>query len=259
MNLLFITLRNNIENDKIFKVINMNSKYLSIYNEIMNKIKYGEIKSNTKLASENELMKQYNVSRDTIRKALNLLAQNGYIQKIKGKGSFVLDINKFDFPVSGLISFKELAEKMGEKSKTILHELALVKPDEFLMKQLNVSKNDKVWKIVRVRNIGNERIILDKDFINKKHVPALTKDICEDSIYEYIENELMIKIGFAKKEITVEQATKEDKKYLDLKKHNMVVVVRSHVYLDDTSLFQYTESRHRPDKFRFVDFARRNR
>lgn len=237
----------------------MNSKYVSIYNEIMDKIENGQIESNTKLSSENELMKQYNVSRDTIRKALNLLAQNGYIQKIKGKGSFVLDINKFDFPVSGLISFKELAEKMGKKSETILHELAEIKPDEFLMKQLNASKDDEIWKIIRVRKIGTERIILDKDFINRKYVSMLTKDICENSIYEYIENTLMLKIGFAKKEITVEQSTKEDKKCLDLKKQNMVVVVRSHVYLDDTSLFQYTESRHRPDKFRFVDFARRNR
>ena len=36
-----------------------------------------------------------------------------------------------------------------------------------------------------------------------------------------------------------------------------IVVVRNFVYLDDASLFQYTESRHRLDKFRFVDFARR--
>jgi GntR family transcriptional regulator, trehalose operon transcriptional repressor len=36
-----------------------------------------------------------------------------------------------------------------------------------------------------------------------------------------------------------------------------VVVIRSQVYLDDANLFQFTESRHRPDKFRFVDFARR--
>ena len=52
-------------------------------------------------------------------------------------------------------------------------------------------------------------------------------------------------------------ATEEDKKYLDMKSFDMVVVVRSYTYLDDTSLFQYTESRHRPDKFKFVDFARR--
>lgn len=30
-----------------------------------------------------------------------------------------------------------------------------------------------------------------------------------------------------------------------------IVVIKSLVYLEDTSLFQYTESRHRPDKFRF--------
>ena len=37
----------------------------------------------------------------------------------------------------------------------------------------------------------------------------------------------------------------------------MVVVVKSYTYLEDRSLFQYTESRHRTDKFKFVDFARR--
>ncbi|QEK12815.1 trehalose operon repressor [Crassaminicella thermophila] len=235
----------------------MNSKYLNIYNEIASKIENGEIKPNEKLSSENELVKEYDTSRETIRKALNLLAQNGYIQKIRGKGSFVLDINKFDFPVSGLISFKELAEKIGKKSKTILHALEIIKPDKFLMNQLNISQNEDVWKVIRVREIGNEKIILDKDFFNKKLVPTLTRQVCEDSIYEYIENKLELKISFAKKVITVEVPTEEDRKYLDLDEYSMIVVVKNYVYLDDASLFQYTESRHRPDKFRFVDFARR--
>ena len=122
-------------------------------------------------------MGEFNVSRDTIRKSLNMLEQNGYIQKTKGKGSFVLDINKFDFPVSGVVSFKEIASELG------------------------------------------------------------------------------LKIAYAKKEITVQNATEEDKKYLDMKSFDMVVVVKSYTYLDDTSLFQYTESRHRPDKFVFIDFT----
>ena len=65
-------------------------------------------------------------------------------------------------------------------------------------------------------------------------------------------------LAYAKKEITVQNATEEDKKYLDMKGFDMIVVVKSYTYLDDTSLFQYTESRHRPDKFVFVDFARRH-
>ncbi|OPJ55403.1 trehalose operon repressor [Alkalithermobacter paradoxus] len=235
----------------------MNSKYLSIYNEIVRKIENGELSRDSKLLSENEYMKEYNVSRDTIRKALNLLEQDGYIQKIKGKGSFVLDINKFDFPISGIISFKELSQRMNLKSETIVNELELIQPDAFISKQLNITKKDKVWKVVRSRKIGNKRIILDKDYIVHNFVPCLTKEICEKSIYEYIENELNLKISFAKKEITVEAATDEDKKYLDLKDYSMVAVVKSYTYLDDTSLFQYSESRHRPDKFKFVDFARR--
>lgn len=236
----------------------MDSKYLMIYNEIASKIDNGIIESNTKLLSENQMMQQYGVSRDTVRKALHLLEQNGYIQKIKGKGSVVLDINKIDFPVSGLTSFKELSQKLGKEVKTLVQDLELIKPDKFLRQQLNLSGSDEVWKVLRIRQIGNKKIILDKDFFNKKFVPFLDQKICEDSIYEYLENELGIRISFAKKEITVQQATEEDKEYLDMENYNMIVVVKNHVYLDDTSLFQYTESRHRPDKFRFVDFARRS-
>lgn len=235
----------------------MEIKYLSIYNDIMNAIENNDIKSGEKLPSENELMEKYSVSRDTIRKALDLLEGNGYIHKIKGKGSFVLDVNKFDFPITGIISFKELSEKMGVKSNTILHELALINPDRFLIKKLELSKDDSIWRVIRSREINGERIILDKDYFNSKYVPKLTEEICTSSIYEYIEENLGLSIGFAKKEITVQQVSNEDRKYLDLEDFNMVVVVKSYTYLDDTSLFQYTESRHRPDKFRFVDFARR--
>lgn len=236
----------------------MNSKYLTIYNEILSKIENGLYPSNTKLPSENELMEQYNVSRDTIRKSLNLLEDSGHIHKIKGKGSLILDINKFNFPVSGITSFKELTQNMGVKSETIVQELESVKPNKFLKAQLDLSDEAEAWKVIRVRKIDGKRIILDKDFFNKEFVPILTEEICKDSIYEYIEKALGLRISFAKKEITVQQCTEEDKKYLDCENYNMIVVVKSYTYLNDTSLFQYTESRHRPDKFKFVDFARRS-
>ena len=54
-------------------------------------------------------------------------------------------------------------------------------------------------------------------------------------------------------------ATEEDRKFLDMAPYDMVVVVKSYTYLSSNELFQYTESRHRPDKFRFVDLAKRNR
>jgi GntR family trehalose operon transcriptional repressor len=240
-------------------VVFMTNKYLTIYNNIVEQIKSGEIHPQSLLPSENELKDQFDTSRETIRKALNLLSQNGYIQKVRGKGSIVIDISKFDFPVSGLVSFKELAKKMGSKPKTIVNELELIKADDFIRKQLQLSSKDLVWKVIRTREMGGEKIILDKDFLYKKYVPSLTEEICTDSIYQYLENELNLTISFAKKEIVVEEPTEEDRTLLDLEGFHNVVVIKNYVYLDDATLFQYTESRHRPDKFRFVDFARRTR
>ncbi|SDN71930.1 trehalose operon repressor [Alkalicoccus daliensis] len=236
----------------------MQNKYLLIYREIADKIQAGTFKAGEKLPSEHELVQTYSTSRETIRKALNQLAQNGYIQKVQGKGSIVLDTQKFDFPVSGLVSFKELADNLGESHKTYVEKLALIEPDDFLQTQLHALPQEGIWEVHRVREIENERIILDKDFFKQMYVEKLTEEICRNSIYDYIENELHMMISFAKKEITVGEPTDEDRKYLDLEGFSNIVVVKNYVYFDDASLFQYTESRHRPDRFKFVDFARRS-
>lgn len=236
----------------------MKRKYDLIYQGLVERIEHEEWGVGQLLPSENELKDQYQTSRETIRKALNLLSQNGYIQKVRGKGSVIIERNKFDFPVSGLVSFKELAVKIDQDVKTIVHDLSLLKPDKFLQNQLHVTKHEKVWHVTRAREFSGERVILDKDFLIKSKVPALTTDICQDSIYAYLENELDLTISFAKKEITVEEPTEEDYQLLDLEAFNNIVVIKNYVYLDDATLFQYTESRHRPDRFRFVDFARRH-
>ncbi len=236
----------------------MNNKYVKIYDELVSSIQEGTLKAHTKLPSENELAQHYGTTRETIRKALKLLSEHGYIQKMQGRGSVVLDVKKFEFPISGLVSFKELAEKLGQRAKTTLQKLESITPNDYIREQLKVKSSDKVWEVVRVRELDDEKVILDKDYLNKKVIPSITERICENSLFEYIENELGLVISFAKKEITVETPTEEDQMYLDLEGHANIVVVKNYVYLDNANLFQYTESRHRPDKFRFVDFARRN-
>ncbi len=61
------------------------NKYLSIYEELVEKIQSGQLKPSTKLPSENELVKEYVTSRETVRKALTMLSQNGYIKKLGEK------------------------------------------------------------------------------------------------------------------------------------------------------------------------------
>ncbi|PPA70260.1 trehalose operon repressor [Jeotgalibacillus proteolyticus] len=235
------------------------NKYLNIFQELSKDIENGVYESNTLLPSEHELCERFSTSRETIRKALTLLSQNGFIQKMQGKGSLVLDVSKMTFPVSGLVSFKELQESLGRDIKTDVHKLELNEAPEQLASQLECDEGALVWEIVRARTIQGERVILDKDWLLQSQVPSLTEEICSDSIYAYLENHLGLNISYAKKEITVESATEEDRVLLDLEGYSHIVLVKNFVHLEDTTIFQYTESRHRLDKFKFVDFARRRK
>lgn len=237
--------------------MNLNSKYVFIYHKLIEQIEKGNFPVGSKIPSEKSLMEQFLVSRDTIRKSLQMLEQNGYINKIKGKGSFILDTSKFNFPVSGLVSFKELSSHLGKSVETVVENLEVIVPGNYIKEQLQIEDQTRVWKVVRARKIDGKKIILDKEYYNADIVEDLTKEICEGSIFNYIENTLKLTIGFAKKEIVVQACTDDDRKYLDLEGHDMVVVVNTYIYLDDGLLIQYGQSRHRPDKFKFVDFARR--
>ncbi|CAM4003543.1 trehalose operon repressor [Saccharibacillus endophyticus] len=236
----------------------MNKNIFSqIYTDYTQRIETGLLKTGIKLPSENEIAEEYATSRETVRKALHLLSQNGYIHKIRGKGSYVLDINRMEFPISGLVSFKELSERLGRPARTLVHETIRIPCPQNVARQLQITEQEEVWKVVRAREIEEEKVILDKDYFLASVIPALTAEIAADSIYAYLEGDCSLKIAYAKKEISVEKVSAEDKRLLDLGRDTHIVVVRNYVHLEDTTLFQYTESRHRLDKFQFVDFARR--
>lgn len=233
------------------------SKYEAIYRDILGRIEQNVYTAGDTLPGEYELMRIYEASRDTVRKALLLLAQNGYIQKSKGRGSIVLDRQRYDFPVSGVVSFKELADKMDQEVRTKVICLEKTHPDERIQRIFHMHPDDDIWLIQRVRMIDHEAVILDTDILDAAIIPELSEDILKTSLYAYIEDTLHLKIAYAEKEITCQNASGLDTKVLDMKQYDMVVNVESCTYLDDARIFQYTNSRHRPDKFRFKDFARR--
>ncbi|MFO7814630.1 MAG: GntR family transcriptional regulator [Halanaerobiales bacterium] len=63
-------------------------KYIKIKNDIEEMINKGDIKPGNKLPTENQLAKEYDVSRHTVRKALNILRQEGILYKKQGVGTF---------------------------------------------------------------------------------------------------------------------------------------------------------------------------
>lgn len=231
-------------------------KYQEIFNDLQEKILNGSYLAGVLLPTEKELQDQYKVSRDTVRKALRLLTEKGLIQKVQGRGSQVLKQELLNFPVSGLTSYKELVDGLGLNSQTRVISLDLMTVDEQTALQTGFPEGSQVWKLLRTRSIDGIVSVLDLDYLAKDCVPNLTQEIAQTSIYAHLEEELGLDISYAQKEITIQASTERERLLMD-NQDDYLVLIRSRVYLGDTRQFQYTESRHKIDKFQFVDFARR--
>ena len=228
--------------------------------DLEGKIKNKTVKENELLPCENELVKHYDASRATVRQALKILEERGLIQKQKGRGSVVIASSKLNFPISGLTSYKELQASLGFESSTHVVTFEKLIIDQELANQTLFKLGTEVWHILRTRQIDGKAVVLDRDFIKYDIAPDMTREAVADSLYHYLENQLNIDISFAQKEITIDFINDEDKKRLDLNPLDRhVVSVKSHVFLNDATIFQYTDSRHQVDKFQFTEFARRQK
>jgi len=230
-------------------------KYLVIYHDLLSDIQTKKITSGDILPSNQQLVLRYGVSRETVRKAIQLLADEGYIQTIRGKGSLVLNTDRLLFPLSTIKSYQEIVEQNDLSSQNrILKNIKHVLVPERLRFG---SPEMYAQLIVRERIVDGEPTILDYDYVNEElvaDVPIAKKT----SLFSYFEDDLNLNIDYAVKHLTVESAEYDDCHYLKISQTVPILVVRSETHLADNRILSYTESRHRGDKFSSVEFARRH-
>ncbi|MCD8837320.1 trehalose operon repressor [Mammaliicoccus sciuri] len=235
------------------------NKYMKIYQSICEKILNGEYAHLQQLPSENELTKIYSTSRETVRKALNLLQEKGYIQKLRGKGSVVIYEDVIQFPISEMVSFQEINKRLGldYETKVELLEVIDAKDVPVVQHALELRDQDKLWHVIRTRTKDDAVRIMDEDYFICQVIPQLTKEVAAESIYKFIEQEMNVEISYSNKSITFEEMTENEILYFGKLNPPYTATVRGTVYLNNAEKFQYNISRHIATEFKFVDFSRR--
>lgn len=233
--------------------------YENIYKDLKQKIEADVFAYQELLPSENTLIQTYNCSRNTIRRAVSRLVTDGYVQTIQGKGvrNIYQPVTQTSFTLGEIESFQESAARNGHHavSKVILFtEFAVNKKQAACT---GFTEGADIYYIQRVHYLDGMPLILNHNYFLKEAVPGLTKDIAENSVYEYLEQILHVTIVNSKRVMTVEKMTQIDEKYLEMNAsdYNCMAVISSQTYNSDGVMFEYTQSRHRPDYFRFYDNA----
>ncbi len=235
------------------------AKYAEIYIDLKRKIETGEYDFQELLPSENTLVQEYDCSRNTIRRAIGDLVTDGYVQSMQGKGVRVIfqPALQTSFTIGGIESFRESAIRNHQKPETkVIHFIELV-VDEKIAAKTGFTVGDEIYYLQRLHYLDGKALILNHNYFLKRVALGLTKEIAENSIYDYLENTLGVSIITSKRIMTVEKMTQIDETYLELGDYNCMAVVSSHTYNSDGIMFEYTQSRHRPDYFSFQDNATR--
>ena len=237
------------------------AKYEGIYHSIKNRIEAQDYPYQSLLPSENTLIEEYACSRNTVRRALAKLVDDGYVQTMQGRGVRVIyqPVGKTTFTIGGIETFQETARRNHLRAVTKVAKFETIIATEQFAAESGFSEGDELWAVQRVRYLDGKALILDINYFLKEFVPGLTEEIAANSIYDYIENTLGMQIITSKRLITVEHATVRDEKLLDMGTYGCVVVVVNQTFNDAGLLFEYTQSRHHPDYFSFQDIAKRKK
>ena len=233
-------------------------KYQIIYKDLEKLSMSKSIKWETFSPTEQELVQSYQVSRDTIRKALTLLVEEGLVKKFMALALQVINQEQINFPVSDLTSYQELMEQQGIDSQTNVISLDKIIVDSKLSEKLDSPVANK-FGVLSVREWLRLYLLVDIDYLDAKLIPQLNRDIAKHSIYDYLEKSSQPQYFpcLLKKSLSI-MLTEQDKILIDLGKDLHVVCIRSKVYLSNGKQFQFTESRHKLEKFKFVDYAKRH-
>ncbi len=233
--------------------------YENIYKDLKQKIETNVFAYQELLPSENTLIQTYSCSRNTLRRAVSRLVTDGYVQTMQGKGvrNIYQPAAQTAFTIGEIESFRESAARNGHHpfTKVLLFAEFAIHENQALYTGFPVGAD--IYYIQRLHYLDDKPLILNHNYFLKKAVPNLTKEIAQNSIYQYLEETLHMTIVNSKRIMTVEKITQIDEKYLmmNAEDYNCMAVVSSHTYNSDGVMFEYTQSRHRPDYFRFYDNA----
>lgn len=166
--------------------------YRVIYNDIINNINDNAY-YNGKLPSEAQLCKMYDVSRMTVNKALSFLAQEGYIYRFRGRGSFVKS-HEVSKTIEESKSFTEDIRRRGGKPGSLVILLKSVKSTTVpqIAEWLKVPREESLFYFVRVRTADEKPIAISQTYLSKAIVPKLPVTSLETSLYSYLRDELNI-------------------------------------------------------------------
>jgi len=228
-------------------------KYYQLANILRQQIEHGDFEPHDAIPSERKLEQRYNLSRPTIRQAIDLLSRQGYLYRVHGKGTFVSP-PKLQKGMLELTSFSEDMRNRGLKPGQRILEFGYVKPNSKIRKQLEISDDaKKVLRIKRLRYGDEEPMGLQDSFLALDSMHTITQEEIEDkgSIYMILQEKFGIYPTEADETLEVTLATHEEAELLKIKEGSPLLLNERTLWSQDRKAIEFVRILYRGDRYKY--------
>jgi GntR family transcriptional regulator len=202
------------------------------------------------LPSENELAERHGITRATVRHALDVLEQEGWIYREKGRGSFAA-VRRVQQELTQLVSTTEDMVRRGWTLTTRLVSFERVPSTTYVAHTLELAEGAPVYEVCRLRIVNAEPLSLQTAYLPVGLCPKLEENDLTSSLYRLLETRYGLRLWTGKETLRARCATPHEARLLQIKESMPMMYTERVTYAASGEAVEYLEAVWRGDRYDF--------
>ncbi len=224
--------------------------YYQLHTELVEQIDSGKIGVGDRLPSEADLVRDYDVSRTTARRALDELRRQGLVRREPGRGTFLAS-PRLRSDLAYLYSFSEETERWGYEPGTRLISQKETGADKKIAKRLGVERGEKVLYVRRLRLADKQPIFVCDSYLPIVRFPELRNaDYGTVSLRDLFEETIGRKFARAQQWIEAAAVHQDVAGLLDVEAGIPVLKIERVTFVDGDEPIENVEAFFHPERYR---------
>lgn len=224
---------------------------------IKNAIDSGVLRHGESIPTEAELSAELNVSRPTIRQCMADLVNEGYLSRMKGKGSFVSRPKIEANYIAKHESIYTIIKNCGYTPSTRVLAFEKVEGIQAINEQLQIPESEQLYHLSRLFMADGEPMLFSESYTQASRFEGLLKyNFADKSLFATLRDVFHTPVTIVRREITAANAAQRDAEMLNIPKNKAICLVYNLAYDENNKPVEYSASKYRSDKIKFTNYMK---
>lgn len=233
-------------------MINRDSRepyYYQLYRLLREDITSGKLKPGDMHPTEAELLETFQVSRATVRQALDMLVADGLVFRQRGRGTFIARPT-VEKELNRIVSFTEDMERLGFTAGTQILAAEVQQADEAIVHILDVNRGQEIAYLKRLRLADDDPMSLEESVLVHHYCPGILDAYQpHHSLRQLLQQQYGVVLATATQKVRAISADETVAESLSVDEGAAILYIERISFTDANVPIEFLKTYHRGDKY----------